>query len=271
MTTAIGRSVLDLPVDGQRTILDCWLGHAERAAEAIGLVGLPVRVLLSRGSMAPRRTADRLSIERDLSDHTGDGGLLAKLAGEYDDEDLILVASADQVPLAELAETAAGLCAAGGWVNIATEPDEQNRAVTAGIMLMSCKALRLIPAGGVVDIGEQALPAIAAEHEVRLYQADKCVTLPVRTLDEYMIALRHIRADSDARFNTEPLAEDWQANFQIAETGAMVDGASHVRGSVILAGGRVEAGAVVVRSVVCGGATVGKDERVVDQVVRPVE
>ena len=53
---------------------------------------------------------------------------------------------------------------------------------------------------------------------------------------------------------TDPLAEDWRPSFAIAEAGAEVDQTARVHDSVVLAGGVVEAGAVVVRSVVAAPA-----------------
>ena len=46
-----------------------------------------------------------------------------------------------------------------------------------------------------------------------------------------------------------------------------VDPRAHVHDSVVLKGGTVEAGAVVVRSIVCPGGVVKKDRHSVDQLI----
>jgi NDP-sugar pyrophosphorylase family protein len=58
------------------------------------------------------------------------------------------------------------------------------------------------------------------------------------------------------------LAEDWKSAFAIVEPGAMVSSSARIHDSVVLAGGVVESGAVVVRSLVAG--TVRRDRKVVD-------
>jgi len=274
MTTASGRSVLDLPLETNRSILDSWIDQTRRAAEAIGLERLPIRVLLSRCSVAPRISRDiepLVTVDRDLSDYRGDGGLLANLADDYEPDDLILVAGAGQILSQELAKTAVHLCRAGGSVNLATNSDHSpcNMMLISGVALRkTAEAASLIPPARTVDIRNDLLPALAAEQEVRVYRADPPAALPVRTLDEFILALRQIRAGGDAN-PLDPLAEDWQTSFSIIEPGAQVDPAAVMHDAVILAGGRVEAGAIVVRSLVCSGGVVRKEPRAMDEIVRP--
>jgi hypothetical protein len=259
LTTAIGRNVLDLPIDNQSTILDQWLKHVDRAADRIGLDELPLRVLLSRNSPAPRGGTGRPIIDRDLSDWRGDGALLASLKDQYDEHDLILVADAAQVPTGDLADAAAGLSRAGGMVNLLGNPD----GTPAGLTLMTCGALRLIPTGPSVDMNEQALPAICRTHEVRVHSTGRPCTTPVNTLAEYIAALGQLAGMTTG----DPLEEEWQSSRSVIEAGAVVDPAARLHNSVLLTGGRVEAGAIVVRSVVCSGATVQKDRRAMDEIV----
>jgi hypothetical protein len=259
LVTAIGRNLLDLPTDNQSTILEQWMKQVDRAASNIGLDELPLRVLLSRNSLAPRSGGGRAIVDRDLSDWRGDGALLARLADQYDDHDLILVADAAQIPSGDLAEAAAGLSRAGGGVNLLANPD----GTPGGLTLMSCAALRLIPSGPSVDMNEQALPAIARTHEVRVHTSERPFAMPVNTLAEYLAALgQNAGAGSD-----DPLAEDWDSSFSVIEPGAAVDPAARVHNAVVLAGGRVEAGAMIVRSVVCSGATASRDRRAMDEIV----
>jgi N-acetylglucosaminyldiphosphoundecaprenol N-acetyl-beta-D-mannosaminyltransferase len=263
LTAAAGRSSLDLPIARGETVLHQWLAQFRNLASELGLDPLPVRVLLSRNSMAPRSatSASHVSVERDLSDHRGDGALLAKLAGEYDDEDLLLVATTEQVVLGDLGPPIRSASRDGVMVNLISH----EQSIPGGLILMSCAALRLIPTDRIVDINEQFLPQVAAKTEVRRLAVDAPAALPVRTVDEYMRAVACLRCGS--RKLTDPLAETWASSFSLVEASAEVDKTARLHDSVILAGGRVDAGAVVVRSVVCSGGIVHKDGRAVDRIV----
>jgi hypothetical protein len=263
LSAAAGRSSLDLPIARGETVLHQWLVQARQLANELGLQPLAVRVLLSRNSMAPRSATitGQVSVERDLSDYRGDGALLAKLAGEYGDEDLLLVANTEQVVLGDLGRAILSASCEGGMVNLITH----EQSIPGGMMLLSCAALRLIPADQHVDLNEQFLPQIAAKHEVRHFAMDTPPALPVRTVDEYVRALACLRCGPGNL--PDPLAETWTSSFSLVESGAEVDKTARLHDSVILAGGRVDAGAVVVRSVVCSGGIVPKDARAVDRIV----
>jgi N-acetylglucosaminyldiphosphoundecaprenol N-acetyl-beta-D-mannosaminyltransferase len=263
LTTATGRSLLDLPVNNRETILNLWLKYAAQAR-------LPLRILLSRSGLEPRsataKTDRSLTIERDLSDYPGSGGVLARLADEFEEDEAILVADAAQIPRGDLLESAEKLARAGGLVNLLMRSD----ATYGGLMLLGCKALRLIPAARYVDMKEDALLAIAAGHEVRLHCSDKSAALPVRTLVEYIDALRRFTAtERQIELPDDPLAEEMGGGFAAAEAASQVDPAATLHNSVVLAGGMVAAGAVCVRSVVCSGGKVTR--MAADEIVVPKE
>jgi hypothetical protein len=87
-------------------------------------------------------------------------------------------------------------------------------------------------------------------------------------LSDYVQTLRELhRREPDDQNVGDPLAEDWKPTFALSEPGASVDPTARVHDSVVLSGGVVEAGAVVVRSLVCGGGVVWKERRIVDQLV----
>jgi len=115
---------------------------------------------------------------------------------------------------------------------------------------------------------EQALPALAARHRVSVLQRPRPVGLSIRTLSQYMNALRHVhrRAGPDPSA-TDAFHEDWKQTFAIVEPDAKVARNVVIHDSVILNGARVDEGAVVVGSVVCPGAVVGKGRMVVDEIV----
>jgi N-acetylglucosaminyldiphosphoundecaprenol N-acetyl-beta-D-mannosaminyltransferase len=269
LTNSIGRSVLDLPLDGDGSILNHWLAHARELARHAGLEQLPVRVLVNQNSPEPSSAAPRYEgtfrVERDLSEYRGTGGVLRDLAADYADDDLILVANAAQILMDPLAAIAMALDRKAGDFSLVSHND----GTPSGVMLVSCKTLRLIPTTGYVDMKEQALPAIAARYQVTvMHRRGRPTGLAVRSLADYVNALRHYHRRRQGKpALSDPLAEDWLPAFALVEEGATVDPRAHVHDSVVLKGGIVEGGAVVVRSIVCAGGAVRKDRSAVDQFV----
>jgi hypothetical protein len=268
LSSGTRRSLLDLPLDSEGSILTHWLGHAQEVAQWAALSRLPVRVMVNQNAPDPI-SADtghygEFRVERDLSDFRGTGGVLHDLAAGYDDEDLILVANAAQILLDPLPAIAAELHARKADVAVVSHED----GTPSGLMLVSCRALRMIPARGFVDMKEQALPLIAARYDVRVMHRRRPTGLPVRSLNDYIQALRFHHSRKNGRPTaSDPLAEDWSPTFSLAERGSHVDASARLHDSVVLSGARVEPGAVVVRSVVCPGSTIGRDHTAVDRLV----
>jgi hypothetical protein len=272
LSVATERSVLDLPLDECGTILNHWLQHARDVAFWAALEKLPVRIKVNQNAFEPRSAEARffgtLRVERDLSDFRGTGGVLRDLVCDYDDEDLLLVANAAQVLLDPLAAITEALARVGGDVSVVAHED----GTPSGMMLLKCKTLKLIPARGFVDMKEQGLPLIAAKYDVRVLRRRRPTGLPVRSLSDYISALRlHHRDKTGRPQSSDPLAEDWGPTFSLIEPGASADHSARVHDSVVLSGARVEPGAVLVRSVVCPGVIVGRDRTIADTIVTGME
>jgi N-acetylglucosaminyldiphosphoundecaprenol N-acetyl-beta-D-mannosaminyltransferase len=269
LSQSIGRSVLDLPLDEHSSLLTHWIGHADRLAAACRLEQLPIRVMVDRKSPDPISALpfnERIRVERDFAEYRGTGGVLRDIASDYQDDDLILVANAAQVLTEDLRTIAAAMEAKGGDVTLVSHTD----GTPSGLMLIRCQTLRLIGKVGFVDMKEQALPLIAKHFDVRVLHRRRPTGLPVRSLDEYVGALKTFyRLRIGMRPLREPLAEDWRSAFSVVEDGAYVDPTARLFDSVVLRGARVEAGAVVLRSVVCPGGVVRKDGPAVDRFVTP--
>lgn len=268
LSHATQRAVLDLPLDSTGSILNHWLTHATDVARWAMIEKLPVRVKVNQNAADPSsadiRHYGNFRVERDLSEYRGTGGVLHDLAADYDDEDFILMANASQVLLEPLQAITAALFRKGGDVTVVSHED----GTPSGIMLIKCKTLRLIPARGFVDMKEQALPLISSKYDVRVLHRRKPTGLPVRSLTDYVQALRfHHREKSGRQSTIDPLAEDWGPTFSLIEEGATVDGSARVHDSIVLRGARVEPGAIVVRSVVCPNAVVSRDRTAVDRIV----
>ncbi|MEM9881638.1 MAG: hypothetical protein AAF800_01825 [Planctomycetota bacterium] len=264
-----GRSALELPVGDNRTVLDCWREQLVTMAEQLGMDRLPVRVIVDRASgMVPGESGYgplSLSIEHEPGAFRGTGGLLSDLAAGYRDDDLVMVGHASQLLFEPLAELAGAMADAGADVSLVCSRD----GTPAGLMLVRCGALRKINPVGFVDLNEQALPAIARDHDVRVVRYDQPISRSLRTRAGYLETLgafhrRHAGAGADAASRPE---EDWHKTFGVVEPGARVHATAVVHDSVVLGGAVVEAGAVLVRCVVCPDAVVGRDVSAMDRVV----
>jgi hypothetical protein len=263
-----GRSLLDLPVDENGSVLSHWIDQAAELARSVGLERLPVRVMVSANTPEPTSPGAKhygaFRVERDASDYRGTGGVLRDLAQDYDDDDLILVANAAQLLLDPLPTIVAAMARKACDVSVISHED----GTPSGLMLVACKTLRSIADTGYVDMKEQALPQIALNYDVRVVRRRRPSGLPIRTLEDYVQALRlHHRRRQGKPFVADPLAEDWSAAFALVEQGATVDASARIHDSIVLAGGLVEPGAVLVRSIVCAGEVVRRDKTVVDQLV----
>jgi N-acetylglucosaminyldiphosphoundecaprenol N-acetyl-beta-D-mannosaminyltransferase len=271
LSLSIGRSLLDLPLDENGSVLNHWLNHSTELARAAGLEKLPVRIMVDRNSPEPISAAVKyygnFRVERDQSEYRGTGGVLRDLALKYEPDDLILVANAAQILLDPLLTLATTLDQRRGDVGIVSHRD----GTPSGIMLVSVKTLSSIPETGFIDMKEQAMPLIAQKFAVEVLHRRRPTGLPIRTVGDYINALRyyHMRRAGKTTL-TDPLAEDWQPAFGMVEEGAVVDPTARVHDSVVLRGGVVEAGAVLVRSFVCPSGLVRKDRTLVDEFVRPV-
>ena len=229
------RSLLDLPLDNDGTILNHWLLHAKAVSQWAALSRLPVRVMVNQNAIEPM-SADahhypEFRVERDLSEYRGTGGVLHDLTADYDDDDLILVANAAQVLLEPLPIIAAELYSKKADVAVVAHED----GTPSGLMLIRCKALRQIASNGFVDMKEQALPLIASSFNVRVIQRRRPTGLPVRSLSDYIQALRfHHRSKSGRPASADPLAEDFSPTFSIVEPGAKVDASARLHDAVVL-------------------------------------
>ncbi len=270
LSTVIGRSLLDLPLEDGRSMLWHWRDHAMELRRFIGLDQLPVRCLVDGRSVQPtipvRGTNVRVTVERDASRYRGTAGVLRDLtvAAGYGDDDYILVANAAQCLLSPLSELAAALAAPKADVSLIAHQD----GTPSGVMLMRCAALKTIAAEGYVDMKEQALPVLARQFHVQHLTHAYPTGLPIRALEEYVTAVQHrYRQRLGRPVSNDPFAEDCRPSFAIIEEGAQVHPTAKVHDSVILAGARVDEGALVIRSVICPGLIVRAGEHIVDQLV----
>lgn len=267
--SAIERLVFQLPLDSKSTILDSWSAAASDLAPLAEQV-VPLRVMIDKAAPPPLpiTSAKTIEIERDPFDFRGTGGVLRDLASQYAPTDFLLVANAAQILCEPLSETVSALASMGGDVSIVSHLD----GTPSGLMLVRCGALNSIPKEGFVDMKEQALPAIAKDHRVTVLHRQHPTALPVRTLSDYIQALRH-HHQRQAGLNAPASAfsESCESTFCVIEEGATVDPTAKLHDSVVLRGGRVEAKSVAVQSVICPGGILKKNEVKIDSLIHPQE
>ncbi len=249
---ATDRFVMDLPIDAQKTILDCWHDQLDDLAFELGLDHLPARVMIDRSSNSPKHTdrpgPTRVQIEQDPLAFRGTGGLVSDIAKEYGDDDYLILANAAQILLTPLPRLVEAMAQKHADVSLLCDKDHR----PSGMTLIRCGALRTIPNVGFVDLNEQALPAIAQRHNVKACRFEQPASKPIRSRRNYLDAVRtyHQRANNRCQLTDTAHDEDWSATFGIIEPGARVHPSAVIHDSVVLAGGQVEADAVLVRSVV---------------------
>lgn len=263
---ATGRFAMDLPVDSRKTIMDRWHDHLDDLAFELGLDHLPARVMIDRSSEASepssRSGPTKVQIQRDPLAFRGTGGLVSDVAKEYDDDAYLIVANAAQVLLSPLPRLIEALAQKHADVTLLCDKDNR----PSGITLIRCGVLRDIAHVGFVDLNEQALPMIAEDHSVKVCRYEQPAGMAIRTRQDYLNAIRtcHERANGRCRLSNGGLDEDWSATFGIVEPGATVHPSAVIHDSVVLAGGRVEADAVLVRAIVGPNGRVGQGESAVE-------
>jgi mannose-1-phosphate guanylyltransferase len=190
--------------------------------------------------------------------YRGTGGVLHDLAADFEDDDYLVVASAAQSllrPLPDLVDLLAGKQADVAFI----APID---GTPSGMMLMKCEVLRRIASAGYVDFKEQALPLIARQFDVAPVVQSAATALPVRTLNEYLSALQY-----HYRVATAVNDGEHGPSFSVIEKGAVVHPSARLHDAVVLRNARVDADAVVVRSVVCPGGVIHENATALDQVV----
>jgi len=267
LSAAIGRSILELPITAGRSLLDLWCDQASQLARLANRQ-LLVRVLIDKAVLPPKGVADHPQIElqmhRDPFELRGTGGILKDATADLADDDYLIVAAANQVinePLARVAESLASL---GGDVGVVAHEEGQ----PSNIMLIRRGVLKGIQDIGFSDLKEQAMPAIARNHAVKVKFYSQAIGMPVRELKDYISAVRwyHRSLKHDPQ-SANPFAEDGVATFGIVEEGATFAATAQALDSVVLAGAKVGRNVNLVRSVICPGAIVPDGVTVMDQVI----
>lgn len=266
LTRGINRPLLDLPINESETVLTALQHQIVGLRNALDRPDLPARLLIDQAAIIPESyqpKAAKIEIERDPADFRGTAGLLYDVTRGYEADDYILVVNAAQIFLNPLLELTERLAELGGEVGLISHDSGE----PTGVMLLRVGVLSETPRVGFVDLKEQALPKIASAHTVRVLDLPEPSGLPVRTLTDYLRALRQYylrRAEEGARRRL--LAEEWRPVFSVIEPGAEVGEGVTLHDSVVLKGGRVASDVVLVRSVVPAKSMIKRGRVIVDTI-----
>jgi len=263
---ATRRSMLDMPLTETVSVMDHWTEQVEELAQSLDHDSLSLRVLVSDTTPPPtshhERACVNLKVEQDVASYRGTAGVLRDTTHRYDENDWMLVATAGQVLVEPLMETYQALASVGGEVNIISHAD----GLPVGLMLIRIGVLAEVSELGYQDFKEQVLPQIAEHHDVRVIKMDRHVSVPIRTQNDYLSALRHWHRLASGKREPGVFDEDWRTTFSLIEHGGQVSEKARIHDSVVLSGGVVESDAIVVRSIVCPNAIVHSGQRVTDEI-----
>jgi hypothetical protein len=265
----VGRSLVDLPLQGGRTLASRHFEAIKSFSEKHSGRRLPLRMIYDADGETPRGVegADPGScvVEQDPSPIRGVAGLLADATKEIDDDQYIVVSNGALVFLEPFGELVASMAATEADVSFVASRD----GAPVGIWLIRCGVLRSIKSVGYIDLKEQALESWNQTHKVRVVERPRAYSMPTRSLQEYLDALHALSIGSGygASVDEDPYREEWESSFRILEQGAEVAEDAVLHDAVALSGSRVGKGAVVVRSVLCEGAVVAPGAMVADKVV----
>ena len=126
--TAIGRSVLDLPIESGRSLLAYWQKTVGELAgyignEAAGLEGDDRPGSGTVPQLPPDNPLVQLVVERDRGSYRGSGGVLFDVSLSHSDDDLLLVANAGQLYEESLVDLTRELASPGADVTIVSHED----------------------------------------------------------------------------------------------------------------------------------------------------
>lgn len=252
---ATGRATLDLWIDRERRVLDCWL---ERLGEILG-PSARVLVVPSASCPAPILHDDRAELVQEERDFRGPAGVVRDVVGEFIGS--VVVVEAARLLTCSLRGMLDAHGGNGAWITVARQHDES----PSGIYMMRAEALEMVPARGFMDLKEQLLGKIG--DRVGVVDLPGAGALPLRTRRQFLDASAYLRSAGSAGDATTSVwwTPDAHSRGTISARAEVHESAS-ILDSVVMPGARIGRGSLVARSIICEGAEVRPGARVVDSV-----
>ncbi|MCC7147535.1 MAG: hypothetical protein IT443_13930 [Phycisphaeraceae bacterium] len=267
LTADIGRSMLDMPITSTSRLISIWQKQLDSLADFLQQPDLSCRILVDQNTPLPNPPAPgraRLTVAQDPQPFRGTAGVLRDVVDGSDPSAYVLVVEATQLPIEPLPDSCANMLKIPADVVLLSH----RQGIPAGLMLIRCGTLQMVPTVGFLDLKEQILPRLASEFVVRAIHLDQPVALPLRTLPDYIHALRLMAGSTPTgNLDDNPFEESWRTAFSIVEPDAMVASSARIHDSVVLAGGTVNPHAVLVNSVVGPGGVVPAGQTIINEVV----
>ena len=251
-------SVLDLWLTPCKTVLDLWL---ERVAE-LGDIG--VCILWNHGTPRPTLAPDIPGVElvEDQADYRGPAGSLCDACRDIAPEQSILVGEATRFLGTGLSSMLEAHVESNADVTVACNRDR----TPAGVYMIKRRLLDLVPALGFMDLKEQWLGKVVGS-------GARAIAHTLQGGDSHVLRTREqfLAAAAIANGGTVPgvtlHSQGESHGDRVVSEGALVHESASLWGSVVMGRARIDAGAVVVRSLISPGAHVPPSAVIVDRVV----
>ena len=270
---ALGVSVLDLPIDRTRKVIDGWLEAVSQLAKLAGVASSALPTVVTLGNSTANRfeqgvePPEGVRISRDENEFRGPAGAIKDAASSVDDDRDILICELGMWGAVDLRSALWSHRDNGADVTICRNPDR----TPAGLILAKGWTLSLIPEKGFMDLKEQWLSRVMSEGaSVRVFDCAEPGLFSLRTREGYLEMCRvmnskdpHAPRRRSLFVSPEQVSSSWSLEVE----GSTVDPGALVVDSVVMRGATVEKDAVVVRSVIGRGARVSSGRHVVDSVV----
>lgn len=260
---ACGTSVLNLPLGLSGSVLDLWRTHFAALSGHLTPTA-HIDIAVGEEHAAELRHAERDGIQtrivRDASEYRGPAGTLRDATNDLLDDDAVLIAEGSRVVATDLAAFVRTHLARACDASVAVNPDGS----PAGVYCFNAKALRQIPTVGFMDLKEQFLSRLVdTGQNVRVFRLDAPGVLQCRTRADFLAAAMAVAAASMPAED----ANSVNPGPAVLSRSAVVDPTAFVAHAVVGPNSRVEAGAVLVRTLVTGSAVVPAGASLCDAVV----
>lgn len=271
LVKACCRSVLDLQLEADRTVLETWLNRLSEVSNADS-GGMRIAVASSSnipepGIPTPTNGAPRVEVYEASDGLRGPAGSARDLYKSFRMNGPVLILEASRYPDFDLAELIQAHDGNGADITVACNPDSS----PAGLYMVTERAIDLVPTEGFVDIKEQWISqSLGAGLDIRIHRLRIGWSYPLRSRIECLQMLRQRWGSNRLLMASEmsfDIAQRPSVDVSVVSRAACVDAEALVIDSVLMPHCRIGKGSVVVRSLICPGAEVPAGQEVVDRVV----